>query len=78
MEAVLSEDPGLYYEIENMNPEFRPLLMELMSKAKETAASLNDKEAFVKNFMDARQSVSKDPGYQSAYERFYRAVKATA
>ena len=78
LEAVLSEDPGLYYEIENMNPEFRPLLTELMSKIQETAASFNDKEAFVKDFLDARQSLSKDPAYQSAYERFYRAVKATA
>jgi len=78
LEAVLSEDPSLYYEIENMNPEFRPLLTELISKAQETAASLNDKEAFVKDFLDARQSLSRDPAYQSAYERFYRAVEATA
>ena len=77
LEAVLSEDPGLYYAIEDMNPEFRPLLMELLSKAQETVASLDDKETFVKNFLDARRSVSRDPGYQSAYERFYRAVKAT-
>lgn len=78
VEAVLSEDPGLYYGIENQNPDFRKLLEELISTAQETALVLDDKEVFVKGFIEARRSLSRDPQFQTAYERFYRAVKASA
>ena len=78
VEAVLSEDPGLYYGIESQNPSFRKLLDELISTAQETLASLDDREAFVRNFVEARQSLAKDPKFSTAYERFYRAVEASA
>jgi len=76
VEAVLSEDPVLYYGIESLNPSFRKLLDELLSVAQETAATLDDREAFIRNFVEAREALSKDPDFLTAYERFYRAVGA--
>jgi len=75
-EAVLSEDPDLYYDIESLNPSFRKLVEELISTAQETAATLDDRDTFIKNFIEAREGLGKDPEFPTAYERFYRAVNA--
>jgi hypothetical protein len=76
VEAVLLEDPDLYYGIEGLNPAFRKLLNELISTAQETATALDDRKDFIRNFVEARDSLSKDPDFPKAYERFYRAVGA--
>jgi prephenate dehydrogenase len=78
VEAVLSEDPNLYYEIESQNPAFRKLLEELLSTAQETTSTLDDKGAFVRAFMEVKERLSKDPQFMTAYERFYRALRASA
>jgi len=76
VEAVLSEDPDLYYEIESLNPSFRKLLEELITTAQETATALDDREAFVRGFVEARDALARDPEFPGAYERFYRALGA--
>jgi len=75
-EAVLSEDPDLYYGIESLNPSFRKLVEELISTAQDTAATLDDRGTFIKSFIEAREALSRDPEFSTAYERFYRAVNA--
>jgi prephenate dehydrogenase len=75
-EAVLSEDPELYYGIESLNPFFKELAVDLMSAMKETYMDLDSKEAFVKHFIESREGLAKDSQFSTAYERFYRALKS--
>lgn len=77
VEAVFSEDPALYYNIENLNPSFTEFLNEFISIVQEMAETLRDKETFVRNFVEARESLSKDPKFHTAYERFYKAVNSS-
>ena len=76
-EAVLSEDPELYYGIEALNPYFKELAADFMSIVKETYVDLDSKEAFIEHFIESREGLAKDPQFSTAYERFYRALKAS-
>lgn len=77
VEAVLSEDPELYYSIESFNPAFKNLLDEFKLTIQKITDALRNKEDFVREFEEARNSLSKDPKFQTAYKRFYKAVKAS-
>jgi prephenate dehydrogenase len=77
VEAVLSEDPVLYYSIESLNPSFREFLNEFILITQEMAWTLKDRDTFVRDFIEARESLSKDPNFHTAYERFYKAVNAS-
>ncbi len=76
-EAVLIEDPNLYYAIESMNPAFRDLLDEFLRVAQNLADKIGDRKAFVDTFMEARKSLSRDPDFASAYRRFYLALDSS-
>ena len=76
-EAVLSEDPELYYGIEALNPFFKELAADFMSTVKETCMDLDNRDAFIEHFIEAREGLAKDPQFYTAYERFYRALKAS-
>ena len=76
-EAVLSEDPELYYGIEVLNPYFKELAADFISTVKETYMDLDNKEAFVEHFIEARKCLEKDSQFSTVYERFYRALKAS-
>ena len=77
-EAVLSEDPDLYYEIQSRNKAFVKVLNNFLESAREVASTVKgkDREAFVKSFKEARDALSKDPNLAKAYERFYKAYEA--
>ena len=74
-EAVLTEDPNLYYVIESHNSPFRGILDGFLRAAHDLASSLEDRDAFVRIFIEARENLSKDPDFGSAYQRFYRALE---
>jgi len=76
-EAVLSEDPELYYGIEVLNPYFKELAADFISTVKETYMDLDNREAFVEHFIEARKGLEKDSQFSTVYERFYRALKAS-
>jgi prephenate dehydrogenase len=77
-ETVLSEDPDLYYEIQSQNKAFTKILDDFTEIVREEVSTITneDKERFVKDFENAADSLSKDPGFVNAYERFYRALNA--
>jgi len=74
-EAVLTEDPSLYYVIESHNPAFRGILRRFLADANDIASKIDDKDAFVRTFIEARESLSKDPGFHSVYQQFYKALE---
>ena len=76
-EAVLTEDPNLYYAIESNNPAFRDLLDGFLRAAHDLAAKIDDRNAFVDTFVKARESLSRDPEFASAYQRFYKALESS-
>lgn len=77
IEAILTEDPRLYYTIEGQNPKFKGVLDEFLQAMRDTAETLEDREAYVKAFVKARSCLAGDTGFSKAYERFYKAVEAT-
>lgn len=76
-EAVLSENPNLYYAIEAHNPTFRHIVDEFLKAARRLASSLDNREEFVKMFEEAKEGLSKDPEFDSAYIRLYKALEAS-
>ena len=76
-EAVLSEDPELYYGIEALNPFFKDLAADIISAMEKTYADLDSKESFVQHFVESRVALANDSQFSTAYERFYRALKAS-
>lgn len=79
-EAVLNEDPDLYFEIQSRNKAFMNIIDLLNDSFKEVALAVkeNDRDAFVKGFVKARNELSKDADFLKAYERFYKAYEAIA
>ena len=77
-EAVLSEDPDLYYEIQSQNEVFGKVLDVFIESARHVASAVKnkDRETFVKSFKKARAALAKDPNYVDAYRNFYRAYDA--
>ncbi len=76
-ESVLSEDPDLYYEIQKQNQVFPEILNILLEVIKESALSIKNgnKEQFCLDFKKARVALSRDPEFQCAYEKFYKALE---
>ncbi len=77
-EAVLSEDPELYYEIQRQNKVFTKVLDNFAELVKESALAVKDKNRalFLKDFEKVKTSFSKDPEFMKAYEKFYKAFEA--
>jgi prephenate dehydrogenase len=78
-ESVLSQDPNLYYAIQSQNPAFDELLTTVLTILKEMASSViqKDKPRFIKNFKETTASISRDPEFSTAYQRFYKALDAS-
>jgi prephenate dehydrogenase len=78
-ESVLSQDPNLYYAIQNQNPAFKELLNTVLTSLKEMTAAVvqNDKPRFIKHFQETTASISQDPEFSTAYQRFYKALDAS-
>jgi prephenate dehydrogenase len=76
-ESVLSEDPDLYYEIQKQNQFFPEILHMLLEVIKESALSIKNgnKDQFCLDFKKARVALSRDPEFQYAYEKFYKALE---
>ena len=77
IEAVLTEDPNLYYVIESTNPVFRDILDGFLKAAQDIASKIYDRDAFVETFVEARENLSKDSDFASAYQRFYKALESS-
>lgn len=77
-EAVFSEDPELYYEIQSNNKAFAEILDDFLKMTKETIATIKKKErkTFVKSFKETKESLTKDPNFSKAYSKFYNAYEA--
>jgi len=77
-EAVCSEDPDLYYEIQSRNKAFARVLDAFIESVRKVALTVRekDREAFAKSFEEARATLSKDSNFANAYERFYKAYEA--
>jgi prephenate dehydrogenase len=77
-EAVYTEDPDLYYEIQSQNTAFLKVLDDFLDITREIASTIRrkDRESFVKAFEEARTTLAKDPDFVSAYRRFYTAFEA--
>jgi hypothetical protein len=77
-EAVYSENPDLYYEIQSQNAFFAKVLDVFLKSAKVSALTIKekDKETFVNNFKKVRNSLAKDPNFSKAYSRFCKAYEA--
>ncbi len=77
-EAVLSEDPSLYYEIQSRNVAFKKILNTYLKSVRETASTIKnkDKAAFMERFRAVQTALSKDPNFINAYNRFYKAYEA--
>ncbi|MFH0748353.1 MAG: prephenate dehydrogenase/arogenate dehydrogenase family protein [Candidatus Bathyarchaeota archaeon] len=77
-EAVFSEDPDLYYEIQSQNVVFGKTLDVFIKSVKDVALTIKkkDRKSFVNYFNQARSSLSKDPNFPKAYIRFYKAYEA--
>lgn len=75
-ECVLNEDPDLYYEIQKQNQVFPEILNILLEVIKESALSITNgnKEQFSLEFKKAKNVLSRDPEFQYAYEKFYKAL----
>jgi prephenate dehydrogenase len=78
-ESVLSQDPNLYYAIQSQNPAFNELLTTLQMSIKEMASAVvqKDKPSFIKHFEETTASISRDPEFITAYQRFYKALAAS-
>jgi prephenate dehydrogenase len=76
-EAVLTEDPNLYYVIESHNPAFRGILDGFLRAAHDLASNLEDRDAFVTTFIEARENLSRDPDFGTVYQRFYKALESS-
>lgn len=78
-ESVLSQDPNLYYAIQNQNPTFKELLSTVLTSLKEMTSAVvqNDKPRFIKHFQETTASISQDPEFSTAYQRFYKALDAS-
>lgn len=77
-EAVYSEDPDLYYEIQSQNKAFAKVLDAFLESAREAASTIKRKnrESFVKSFKEVRATLAKDPNFANAYNQFYKAYEA--
>lgn len=77
-EAVFSEDPDLYFEIQSQNMAFKKILDAYIKSVRETASTVkrNDREAFIKKFKEAKIALSKDPNFSNIYDRFYKAYES--
>ena len=78
-EAVYSEDPELYYEIQSHNLAFANLLDEFLKSVTDATFIIKrkDKAAFIRSFNQVKTELSKDPNFMHAYHRFYRAYETT-
>jgi prephenate dehydrogenase len=78
-ESVLSQDPNLYYAIQSQNPAFKELLSTVLTNLEEIASAVlqKDKPRFIKNFQETTASISRDPEFSTAYQRFYKALDAS-
>ncbi len=75
-ESVLSQDPNLYYAIQSQNPVFQNVLNQLIGILEDLASVITtrDKKRFIKTFEETKASISRDPAFSSAYQRFYKAL----
>jgi prephenate dehydrogenase len=78
-ESVLSQDPNLYYAIQSQNPAFKELLSTVLTNLEEIASAVvqKDKSRFIKHFQETTASISRDPEFSTAYQRFYKALDAS-
>ncbi len=78
-ESVLSQDPHLYYAIQSQNPAFTDLLTTIRTSLDELASAVmrKDNPRFTTLFQDAATALAQDPGFSTAYQRFYQALNAS-
>lgn len=78
-ESVLSQDPHLYYAIQSQNPAFTDLVTTVRTSLDELTSAVmhKDNPRFITLFQDAAASLSRDPGFATAYQRFYKALNAS-
>ncbi len=78
-ESVLSQDPHLYYAIQCQNPAFTDLLTAIRTSLDELASAVlrKDNSRFITLFQDAAAALAQDPGFSTAYQRFYKALNAS-
>ena len=78
-ESVLSQDPHLYYAIQSQNPAFTDLLTAIRMSLDELVSAVmrKDNPRFITLFQDAATALAQDPGFSTAYQRFYKALNAS-
>jgi prephenate dehydrogenase len=78
-ESVLRQDPHLYYAIQSQNPAFTDVLTAVRTSLDDLASAVLNKDdsRFIALVQDATASLSRDPAFSTAYQRFYKALNAS-